>query len=331
MRIISFTDKGERLAALLARELGGSYCRCGEGVTLAGWTKESFESGEDLVFVGAAGIAVRAIAPHVVSKVQDPAVVVVDECAFHVISLLSGHLGGANELALRVAGACGAEPVITTATDCNGVFAIDSWAARQGCAVANPGRIKNVSAKLLAGKQALLTSELPIAGEPPAGMRVVPLDKLAGKKPDVVVTWRQCVAQDVLHLAPRIVTLGVGCRRDTPLEVIEERFALFCEECDLAPEAVVRVCSIDLKAGEPGLLRFCEEHGWQLATYSAEALAAIDGSFSASSFVAQTVGVDNVCERAAVLGSKGVLAVKKHAGAGVTFAAALAPCRLSWD
>ena len=331
MRIISFTDKGQRLAASLARELGGSYCRCGEGVTLASWTKEGFESREDLVFVGAVGIAVRAIAPHVVHKAEDPAVVVVDECALHAVSLLSGHLGGANELALRVARACGADPVITTATDCNGVFAIDSWAARQGCAVANPGRIKNVSVKLLAGKEALLTSELPIAGEPPAGMRVVPLDKLAGKKPDVVITWRQCVAQDVLHLAPRIVTLGVGCRRDTPLEVIEERFALFCEECDLAPVAVVRVCSIDLKAGEPGLLRFCEEHGWQLTTYSAEALAAIDGSFSASSFVAQTVGVDNVCERAAVLGSKGALAVKKHAGAGVTFAAALAPCHLRWE
>ena len=113
--------------------------------------------------------------------------------------------------------------------------------------------------------------------------------------------------------------------------MIEERFALFCEECDLAPEAVACVCSIDLKAGEPGLLRFCEERGWQLETYSAEALAAVEGSFTASSFVAQTVGVDNVCERAAVLGSKGALAVKKHAGDGVTFAAALAPCHLRWD
>lgn len=331
MRIISFTDKGQRLAASLARKLGGSYCRCGEGVTLASWTKEGFENCEDLIFVGAVGIAVRAIAPYVVHKAEDPAVVVVDECALHAVSLLSGHLGGANELTLRVARACGADPVITTATDCNGVFAIDSWAARQGCAIGNPALIKKLSAKLLADHEVAVTAELPINGLPPAGVRVVDFDKLAGESLDAVITWRHGVAKDALHVIPRIVVLGVGCRRDTPVEVIEERFARFCEEGDIAPAAVARVCSIDLKANEPGLLGFCKEHGWPLETYTADELAVVEGNFSASAFVAQTVGVDNVCERAAVLGSKGALAVKKFAGDGVTFAAALSPRELSWE
>lgn len=330
MRFISFTDKGQRLAAQLARELDGSYCRCGEGVTLDGWTREGFERGEDLVFVGAVGIAVRAVAPYVVHKAQDPAVVVVDECALHAISLLSGHLGGANELTRRVARACGAEPVITTATDCNGVFAIDSWAASQGCAVANPARIKSVSAKLLAGDEVLVACELPVDGVAPDGVVAVSPGELAGRKPDVVVGWHTYVAQDALHVVPRIATLGMGCRRGVPFEVIEERFAGFCAAGDVSPLAIRQVCSIDLKASEYGLLRFCEAHGWSLETFSAEQLALVEGSFTASSFVAKTVGVDNVCERAAVLGSKGALACKKDAGDGVTFALAVSPCRLSW-
>ena len=331
MRIISFTDRGEKLASRLAHELGGTCCRCNRDASLADWVREGFEQGEDLVFVGAVGIAVRAIAPHVKSKACDPAVVVVDECARHAVALLSGHLGGANELALQVARACGADPVITTATDCNQVFAIDAWARRQGCTVANPGCIKRVSSRLLAGKEVTVASNLPIEGEVPSGVRLTRGVDIAGAHADAVVTWRQCVAQDTLRIVPRVLVLGVGCRRGVPIEVLEARFGRFCAAHDMAPQAIGRVCSIDLKAGEPGLLGFCENHGWKLETFSAEELAAVAGDFSSSPFVAATVGVDNVCERAAVLGSDGgELVCRKDVGDGATFAAALMPRKLSW-
>ena len=102
-------------------------------------TAAQFAQSDALVFVGAVGIAVRAIAPHCRSKATDPAVVVLDECGRFAIPLLSGHLGGANDLARRLAKACGAVPVITTATDANGVFAVDEWAKHQHCLCGRTG------------------------------------------------------------------------------------------------------------------------------------------------------------------------------------------------
>ena len=167
---LAFTEKGMALARRLARALPGSVSRCGAGgVRLAEWTSTQFAQADALIFVGAVGIAVRAIAPHCKSKATDPAVVVLDECGRFAVPLLSGHLGGANALARALAEACGAIPVITTATDANGVFAVDEWAKAQGCAVLEPERIKLVSGALLAGHTVRLASDWPVQGTPPAG------------------------------------------------------------------------------------------------------------------------------------------------------------------
>ena len=167
---LAFTAKGEALARRLAEALPGSVSRCGGDVTLKGWTAEHFAQDEALIFVGAVGIAVRAIAPHCRSKAADPAVVVVDEGGNFAVPLLSGHLGGANALARALAKACGAVPVITTATDVNGLFAVDLWAKAQNCAVLEPERIKRVSGALLAGQTVRYWSPWPVAGEAPAGV-----------------------------------------------------------------------------------------------------------------------------------------------------------------
>ena len=133
---LAFTDTGLALAKRLAAALPGSVARCGQdGTSLAEWTGVQFVQSDALIFVGAAGIAVRAIAPHCKSKTTDPAVVVVDECGRFAVPILSGHLGGANDLARTIAAVCGAVPVITTATDAHGIFAVDEWAKHQNCTV----------------------------------------------------------------------------------------------------------------------------------------------------------------------------------------------------
>lgn len=100
-------------------------------VSTSQWAGEQFQAGkEGVIFVGACGIAVRSIAPYIAGKKTDPAVLVIDECGKFVIALLSGHLGGANELALRCAGYLKAEPVVTTATDLHSRFAVDVFAKR---------------------------------------------------------------------------------------------------------------------------------------------------------------------------------------------------------
>ena len=173
IRIVSFTDAGERLAEKIRKELTGQIepgeCelfRPGresrDRRSLSEWTREGFCQASALIFIGAAGIAVRAIAPFLKSKAEDPAVVVLDEKGQNVISLLSGHLGGANALARRIAGITGGNPVITTATDVNESFAVDTWAKEQGLRVINPEKIKVISSAVLRGESICFHSIYPI-------------------------------------------------------------------------------------------------------------------------------------------------------------------------
>ena len=319
---LAFTAKGEALAQRLAEALPGSVSRCGGDVTLKGWTAEHFAQDEALIFVGAVGIAVRAIAPHCRSKAADPAVVVVDEGGNFAVPLLSGHLGGANALARALAKACGAVPVITTATDANGVFAVDEWARHQNCAVLEPERIKKVSGALLAGRTVRFASDWPIAGSPPAGLAE---DAAA---PELALTL--CPAGDALHLVPRIGVLGVGCRRGTGADTLAEAFAAFCVQAGFALQCIAAAASIDLKQNEAGLLAFCQSRGWPVEFFTAEQLRQAPGSFTPSAFVQSVTGVDNVCERAAVLAAGGPLVFHKFARTGVTFALAVRPFAPNW-
>ena len=327
LRLLAFTQRGYDLALRLGEKLGGQASRCGRDGTLEEWTAEGFRSGEPLVFVGAVGIAVRAIAPFVKSKTSDPAVVAVDEGGTYAIALLSGHLGGANDLARQIAGVSQAQAIITTATDVHGLFPVDQWARRQGLRVENPERIKLVSSKVLAGEPILVKSAWPIGGTAPAGVQ-----QTREEPCDVDISCHPGLG-NALHLVPRVAVLGVGCKRGTPQQALEQAFANLLAREELSPLAVGKVCSIDLKKDEPGLLAFCEAHSLPLETYSAGELAAVPGEFPASDFVRRVTGVDNVCQRAAALGSADGaerLLGEKYQREGVTMALALGEPALDW-
>ena len=324
LAFLAFTEKGFALAGSLAQTLGGSVMRCGKPDSLLDWTQKHFADDDGLVFVGAVGIAVRAIAPYIEKKWKDPAVVAVDECAQFAVPLLSGHLGGANRLARAVSEVCGAQAVITTATDVNGVFAVDEWARCQELSVIDPQHIKLISGKLLAGDSVKVYGPYPIEGECPIGVEAA--ETLPA---DVAVSIRQEKA--VLSLAPKTVVLGVGCRKATPQSTIESVLKRFLQESRLRPESICAAASIDLKKEEPGLIAFCNSHGWDFKTCTAEELRQVPGEFTPSAFVSQITGVDNVCERSAVFASGGDLFVKKFAADGVTMAAAEKPLRLDWN
>ena len=324
---LAFTSKGLALARKLAAAQPGAVARCGEnGVTLSNWTAVQFAQSDALVFVGAVGIAVRAIAPHCRSKATDPAVVVLDECGRFAIPLLSGHLGGANDLARRLAKACGAVPVITTATDANGVFAVDEWAKHQHCLVAEPARIKKVSGALLAGRTVRFASGWPIQGTPPAG--VEPAGDAA--QASFALTITPTMTPNALHIIPRIAVLGIGCKRGTSADKLADAFAAFCAETKLAPQSIAAAASIDLKKDELGLAEFGQKQGWPVTFYTADELRAAPGKFTHSDFVQSITGVDNVCERAAVLTAGGPVWAHKWARDGVTFAVALRPFTPDW-
>ncbi|HWR23794.1 MAG TPA: cobalamin biosynthesis protein [Feifaniaceae bacterium] len=329
--ILAFSEAGLALGERLreyftAKADKANVTRCKDG-GLAAWTQTHFASDEALIFIGSAGLAVRAIAPYLKSKTIDPAVIVVDELKTYSISLLSGHLGGANELAAEVARVLGAIHVVTTATDLHGVFAVDTWAKKQGLAVINPERIKWISSRLLAGEAIRLRSKFPVEGGLPKGI------ELTEGPGDILVTCRTRGNAEPLRLVPPVVTLGVGCKKDTDAETIENAFSLTLAKAGCHPAAVKRVCSIDLKANEPGLLEFCRRRALPYRTFSAGELAAVPGKFRGSAFVKSVTGVDSVCERSAVLGSGagGKLLTQKDAGHGVTMALAIEPYVLRFN
>ncbi len=323
--VLSFSEKGfslaEKLSGLL--ESGGdcvTFKRAGNG-ELSSWTEEHFFSDDALIYISSCGIALRAVAPFIKSKVTDPAVIVIDECGTFAVSLLSGHIGGANALASKSARLIGAMPVITTATDRNGIFAFDSWASSNGLTVANPERIKWVSARMLAGETIKIKSSFPIEGPLPNGTELVEEDY------DVLITYRSRGRSDALRLVPKVISLGIGCKKNVPMEAIQEAFVSALKKSGCHPDSVKRICSIDLKSQEPGILDFCREHSLEFKTFSPEQLMAVPGNFTSSAFVKSITGVDNVCERSAVLGSgeNGKLISQKDAGNGITTALAIEP------
>ena len=330
LAIFAYSRRG-RETALRIRDClrgPGDECRCLAPERYADGTFEALGSpcaqatgplfawGDALIFVGAAGIAVRSIAPWVRDKRTDPAVLCVDELGRFVIPLLSGHIGGANALALRLARGLGAEPVVTTATDVNGKFSVDAWAARQGLFLDDMKAAKAVSAAILEGPVPLCC-RFPIQGALPPGT-------VRGEEGDVgiCVSWRkEAPFRETLLLVPAVLHLGLGCRRGTTEEAIRAAVERALEEHNIHPRAVKCAASIDLKRDEPGLLRFCAAQGWPLSFYSARELGALEGDFTPSERVLRVTGVDNVCERAAMMGAQR-LVLRKTAYRGVTVAAA---------
>ena len=400
----AFTDRGEALAVRITKQLNNDgeraeFVRCGKRplpsasepecpgdktlrtpnpcayVRVAEWTGKVFGESDALIFVGAVGIAVRSIAPHILSKATDPAVVVIDEAGRFVIPILSGHLGGANALALCLASITGGQAVITTATDVNGVFAFDDWARRMNCAVENADLIKEVSGTLLGGGIVPVSSDFEISGEVPSGVELssyaessvcvtIRDEACAAPREDACVNCETdvvpapCEKNNVrkLRIIPRVVCAGIGCRRGTPAEEIEDAVTEALRENGISPKALYTLASIDLKAEEEGIKELARKYKVPFRTYTAEELCEVPGEFTGSEFVLSVTGVDNVCERAAVcaaspsappLGAEcstaaesergsmayhyGELICRKRAKGGVTVALARRTADLNWE
>lgn len=285
--------------------------------SLPDFLEEAFAQQFPVIFIGALGIAVRAIAPLIRHKTVDSPVLVLDEAGQFVIPVLSGHLGGANELAQQIAESLHSAAVVTTATDVNGKFAVDAWAAQNGCVISDMALAKEFAAAIL--EQDLpLCSAFPIVSPLPGGV-------IAGQSGALGV-YIGCDVREpferTLRLIPQKLHIGVGCRRDISAEAVETAIRRVLEENGLDLRAVCGVYSIDLKQNEQGLLEACRKNGWPAAFYSVQVLLDVPGSFTKSKFVASVTGVDNVCERAAMVGAQTLL-VRKTALDGVTVAAAM--------
>lgn len=327
------------------------------------WTGQQFLHADAIIFVCACGIAVRSIAPFVKSKKTDPAVLVVDECGNYVISLLSGHLGGANELTEIVAELLGALPVITTATDLRNRFAVDVFVKKNECGIFPMKAAKECSAALLAGESVGFYSDYEWDGMLPDGLSPchqrqpknwessrlkTNSEKLAEraacceeqaeakKQPQIGIAVSidsKCRPFPVtVQIIPKIVSIGIGCRKGKDAGAIEQAVRKCLEENQISQEALRNIASIDLKKEEPGILALAKKWNLPFLTYSENELMEVNGAFSVSDFVRSVTGVDNVCERSAVLASaQGQLIQKKIGKDGVTVALAVKDWRVRFE
>lgn len=380
LSIISFTEKGAHLSLKLldmlneagenawlytkcSRYRDGSinkrlryvYCNTDE------WAKAQMSAKNELLFIGACGIAVRAIAPWVANKLYDSPVLVMDELGTYVIPILSGHVGGANEIAVKIGEMTGSIPVITTATDLNRCFAVDIFAKKNYLYIENKDGIARVSSKILRGEKISMAIE-PLGhaiSEPEtleteenktekvetvkAGKQAeqdnrftnqIEIVDFPPKQPiDVIITSQKQDYNASLILRPKEYVLGMGCKRDKEPEKIAGYIDQTLTALGISKNQVYAICSIDKKRDEAGFLQWSSLERIPFITYSAEELEDVEGDFEASQFVKSQVGVDNVCERAALkgCGEGGELVYRKHASDGMTIAVAKRDWRVSFD
>lgn len=284
----------------------------------ASLVKKIFHSHEGLVFVMACGIVVRSIAPYIKDKSTDPAVVVVDEKGKHAISLLSGHLGGANRLAVQVAAVTGGTPVITTATDVNQVTAFDLFAVGNDCAIENLEELKYISGALINGEKVALHTDCFIEGAIPEN--IVPGE--SGLSCGVLLTnstKQPAEEKHVLKLRPRNLILGIGCRKGVAVEAVED----FLQRNGKSILSIKCLASIELKKDEEGIRTFCEKRQIPFVTLPAEKLQRVEDRCSTSDFVKQAVGVGSVSEACAIAVEEGArLLCGKTVYKGITLALA---------
>ncbi|MBQ7706038.1 MAG: cobalt-precorrin 5A hydrolase [Selenomonadaceae bacterium] len=263
--ILTVTDAGFKLAEKI--NCGQIFCKGRDFDSLKNFVAEVFNKFDALIFICATGIAVRMIAPHILSKLSDPAVIVIDERGQNVISLLSGHVGGANELTLKIAEAINSNPVITTATDVENKFAADSFAAKLGLIPTPKTAIKAINAAVLRDEPVYLTA-----------------------------------GNVTLNLIPQKLIAGIGCKRGTSTEKISAAVTAACEMINQPVERIKILASVDIKSDEGGLLEFAKNLGVEIKFFSVEELAKkiTEYKLSESNFVKDTLGIGNICEAAAL-------------------------------
>jgi cobalt-precorrin 5A hydrolase len=310
---LSFSRRGAVIAGKIRQEFEGTV-RCFTESDYKDHLEMIFREFDGIVFIASTGIAVRLSAPYLKSKTSDPAIVVMDDMGKYAISLVSGHLGGANELAEILAGITDSQAIITTASDGRGIEAVDLFAKRNGLIINDLEAAKRVTALMVDGKRIGFYSDFPATINYP---------NLVGNHPEA------CIFVDIAGkidcsvpfciLRPRILHVGIGCRKGTPGTELLDAIRQVLIINNLSPKCISSLSTIELKKDEPGILEARRFFDCDLNIYKAEEIKSVEHLFETSEFVKETTGVGAVCEPCASL-SGDELIVKKTVRDGITIA-----------
>lgn len=342
LAVVSITPNGNELALRLAKlracdcytsdklwqdgfsSFNGSFSHCVE---------QLFQRYSAILFICATGIVVRTIAPLLVSKLADPAVLVMDEQGKHVISLLSGHVGGANQLTQEIAKLVGADPVITTATDVNQVAALDMIVQSMNAHVVDYREsVKLVNHMLVSGKRVGLYQQHAQVNDTRGFIIVDNLEQLPELDLLVWVSFHQQLPVlniPTVHVIPRCIVAGMGCRRDTSIQALEQLLRDHCQTQNVHFSALNALGSVDIKKDEQGLLQLAEQLNLPISFYAVEELAPHQHRFPQSEFVQKTLGIGSVSQPVAWLMSDGNLYGDTIKQQGITITLGVTPCCMS--
>lgn len=342
--IIAVTEKGKNTAEKIASELENVdvfFQKRG----IKELTGELFNKYECIIFVSACGIAVRCISPFLKSKFEDPAVLVVDDNGNNVISLLSGHIGGANEITLKIADVLNANPVITTSTDTNKKGALDVIVSKIGGYVENfRESAKLVNSYLVDDKRVGIYFDSDYESEKDSlnlsGFELIDekteIDEIAKLDALVSVTDKlRCWVDEIIYnikkdneekedliyikLVPRRIALGMGCRKNTETEKMIEEFSMFSALNNIHPAAIVKTGSLIIKKDEKCMIDLSKALCAEFNLFDVEEICTCDYMFDKSEFVKKNTGVYSVAQPSAYLLSGNVIS-DKYKNNGTTFA-----------
>lgn len=312
IHIICFTQRGHDLSQKIRQllpcdnDISVNFCsryNSEEYIPLDEWSKKYFKKESILVFIGACGIAVRAVAPYIKNKAEDAGVIVIDEMGKFVIPVLSGHLGGANEYTVKIASLIGGIPVLTTATDVNNFFAVDVFAKNNNLAIEDLSQIKAFSSALLQEKSSYIAIDdtgwfdsFCDVSEDIHSVSTIP-DTNADNVCLISALEKPSVDNYSIHLIPKCLAVGIGCRKGKSYKDLKDFVEKVFRDYNLSLQAVSEIASIDIKKAENCILQLAEDFNVPYRTFSAQELLSVRQKCSSSDFVRQITGVDNVCER----------------------------------
>lgn len=275
-----------------------------------------FASYDAIIFIMAIGIVVRKISPYIKNKTVDPAIIVMDEKFKNVIPILSGHIGGANDLSLAIASIVGANPVITTASDVLNKMAVDSFSMKYDLVIDNMVDAKDITARIVDNLKVGLYSSYPYEYKASNVYRVDSLDKY---KYNIIISSKNIKKDNSVLLIKKELVLGIGCRKDTCPLKLEKTIINFLKDYNYHIKAIKKLATVDIKKDEKAILTFSKKYNIELEIISREEIKKVEDRFESSAFVKKTIGVGSVSEPVAYLSSnKGECLVKKHKLDGIT-------------
>ncbi|MBF8983575.1 cobalt-precorrin 5A hydrolase [Lutibacter sp. B2] len=293
---------------------------------LKDFVKDIFNEYECLVFIMATGIVVRSIAPYLEDKRKDPAVVVLDEKGKNVISLLSGHIGRANEYTIKIANVLNANPVITTASDVNNSIAVDTLAMKLNCEIEDFNMATKVTAHIVNGEEVGILSNISVNMSLPNNVKIVneryeTINKLEGL---IYITEKENVkklVENQVLIRPKNIIIGIGCKKGKSYEEIINAIKDLFDELNLSIKSIKHIATVDIKKDEKGIIDVSKELKRPLVIVDREDIKKVENRFETSPFVKKTIGVGAVCEPVAFLSSKnGKMIQGKKSYNGITIA-----------